>query len=227
MDQSIASLLSVRKDGSPGRTYYLHSSDKDLLIGTSPKANIQISEATYENIDTYHCNLSLEDNAYILRITTEIFPTFINGDEVACATPLKHGDVISVGDKKFKFFYSRDKKFDIPLDELKYLMDTLEPEIHMIMSGKTATDRYTLYINGGDDRHSLDTNNGLNYFSDGMVEYVTGKLITWFSSPKFFDGVMKVLLPDTLVLVLSKIQNISFKKALTLTLDGESFASAL
>ncbi|XP_057295982.1 uncharacterized protein LOC130624937 isoform X1 [Hydractinia symbiolongicarpus] len=61
-----------------------------------------------------------------------------------------------------------------------------------------------------------------------MVEYVTGKLITWFSSPKvFFDGVMKVLLPDTLVLVLSKIQNISFKKALTLTLDGESFASAL
>ena len=103
-------------------------------------------------------------------------------------------------------------------EDMKEIVKSLKPELIKIFSGKRHSDRHEKFKEGGKEKRYLGYGHTAPIFSQEQelmaLEALHGLKI--FSAPKYFDYLIKVLHPETLTLILAKLENLTYEEALTM-----------
>ena len=102
-----------------------------------------------------------------------------------------------------------------PLENIKQLMRKLEPNLRNILRGKTDCRRHQAFKSGGIDRGCLNMQVAFGILTEDQEETVISTLMDMFCSRdfKYFDYVMKVLVPESFAMLYADINKVSQEEA--------------
>ncbi|XP_035853443.1 proliferation marker protein Ki-67 isoform X9 [Sander lucioperca] len=93
-------IVVIKRSGGDGTEFPLIST---CLIGRRPDCDIRIQ---LPQVSKEHCRIDLNENKeVILTNLSSVTPTLVNGEALRQSERLKHGDVITVIDRSFRFEY--------------------------------------------------------------------------------------------------------------------------
>ncbi len=87
--------LKIQAGPDLGKIHYLYHKF-ETIIGRDEKSDIIIQDAT---VSRQHASLTLRGNEYVLSDLSSTNGTFVNDGKITTPSPLKEGDVISLGNK--------------------------------------------------------------------------------------------------------------------------------
>ena len=105
---------------------------------------------------------------------------------------------------------------NIDTDTLRKMVLDLEPLLSDIKEMKTSNRRHHLFHSSLNDRATLNMKVSFTVFTEIQMHVITSTLLEIFKdSPSLLtlDYIMKVLLPETMVMILSKTGDISYTEA--------------
>ncbi|CAL8300775.1 unnamed protein product [Lota lota] len=104
-------IVVIKRGGGDGTEFPLTAT---CLFGRKPDCDIRIQ---LPHVSKEHCRVELNENKeVILTNMSSVNPTRVNGEELQQAERLKHGDVITIIDRSFRFEYppqQTPKKFSV------------------------------------------------------------------------------------------------------------------
>ncbi|XP_061911991.1 proliferation marker protein Ki-67 isoform X3 [Entelurus aequoreus] len=93
-------IVVIKRSGGDGTEFPLTAS---CLFGRKPDCDIRIQVA---QVSKEHCRIDLNENKeVILTNLSSVNPTRVNGEALQQSERLKHGDVITIVDRSFRFEY--------------------------------------------------------------------------------------------------------------------------
>ncbi|XP_071393903.1 proliferation marker protein Ki-67 [Centroberyx affinis] len=93
-------IVVIKRSGGDGTEFPLTAS---CLFGRKPDCDIRIQ---LPQVSKEHCRIELNENKeVILTNLSSVNPTRVNGEELEQSERLKHGDVITIVDRSFRFEY--------------------------------------------------------------------------------------------------------------------------
>lgn len=110
---------------------------------------------------------------------------------------------------------NKSKIHALTLKEIGDLVSSLDDDIKNIFTGNTQCERHDQFKKGGKEKGCLNMQVAFGLFTEKQVDVVLQHLMKMFctSHGKYFDYVMKVLLPETMAMVYGNIANISREEA--------------
>ncbi|KAG7261146.1 hypothetical protein CRUP_010711, partial [Coryphaenoides rupestris] len=95
---SYGKIVVIKRGGSDGTEFPLTAT---CLFGRKPDCDIRIQ---LPHVSKEHCRVELNENKeVILTNMSSVNPTRVNGSELLQAERLKHGDVITIIDRSFRY----------------------------------------------------------------------------------------------------------------------------
>ncbi|XP_072523960.1 proliferation marker protein Ki-67 [Salminus brasiliensis] len=96
----LGKIVVIKRNGADGVEFPLTAS---CLFGRKPECDIRIQ---LPQVSKEHCRIELNENKeLILTNLSSVNPTCINGEKLQQAERLKHGDLITIIDRSFRFEY--------------------------------------------------------------------------------------------------------------------------
>ncbi|XP_065068003.1 uncharacterized protein LOC135693436 [Rhopilema esculentum] len=98
---------------------------------------------------------------------------------------------------------------DITTTQIRSVVRSMEPDIRSIFEGTTYSARHQEYKKGGASRARLVSNSNYHHFTEEQQECITDTLrqIFCYKHTKYFDYILKVLVPETMVMVIGAVKN--------------------
>jgi len=104
--QSVGSVIVIRRSGKDGATLDWNANKAGLLLGRHEDCDIRVQLPT---VSRRHATLSVDKQSGVVTLCdhSPVNPTQLNGKPMTKGMiVVKHGDVVTVGDRKFRFEYA-------------------------------------------------------------------------------------------------------------------------
>jgi len=198
-------------------TYKIKKRHNSVFIGAClESADIVVPKN--ENVADLHGEIiQHEENKLKIRCVAENFMVKVNGESIKCETNLNHEDNFTIGSNKFTIRFVDQLKDDNGRFDMEYRMvvERLEKIKHKVMAiynNQHITKRSTLFGKKKMLGKIPGKESGKEFFSDTIIQVVSGRLISWFPSTEDYSFLQMVLIPDTLNYVYSRTNEISFQE---------------